>query len=326
MLDQVSDTRFERLNRAYNDVFQQGRLSIGLVVPIEAYPDSPLPTTDRHVERIRLAEQLGFAAVWLRDVPFNVPTFGDAGQVLDPFVLLGALAVSTNRIGLGVASLILPLRHPAHVAKAAASVDAMSGGRLLLGVASGDRPEEYPAMGYDHAVRGDAFRQSFDYIRQSAAPFARFDNAFGRPNGQLDLVPKPTAGRLPMLITGGSRQPPEWGAANADGWITYPNNVADQARVVAGWRQRVADAQTPPKPVMQPLYVDIAPNPDEPPTPLHLGFRSGLTALTTYLRGLERAGVNHVALNLRFNRAPIEDTLDRLAKALLPAFHDGDEG
>ena len=69
----------------------------------------------------KLAESLGFSAVWLRDVPFNVPSFGDAGQVFDPFVYLGALAASTRRIALGVASIVLPLRHPAHVAKAAAS-------------------------------------------------------------------------------------------------------------------------------------------------------------------------------------------------------------
>jgi len=52
---------------------------------------------------------------------------------------------------------------PAHVAKAAASVDVLSGGRLLLGVASGDRPEEYPALYLPFADRGERFRDSFDY-------------------------------------------------------------------------------------------------------------------------------------------------------------------
>ena len=86
------------------------------------------------------------AALWLRDVPFNVPSFGDAGQLFDPFVYLGYLAGQTDTIALGVSSLILPHRHPAEVAKAAASVDVLSEGRLLLGVASGDRPDEYPAL------------------------------------------------------------------------------------------------------------------------------------------------------------------------------------
>ncbi|MEO1370151.1 MAG: LLM class flavin-dependent oxidoreductase, partial [Acidobacteriota bacterium] len=74
------------------------------------------------------------------------------------------------------------------------------------------------------------------------------------------------------------------------------------------------------KPVMQPLYVDLADRPDDPPRPIHLGFRLGLDHLRAYLRSLEGAGVNHVALNLRFNRADIERTLKRLADAVLPAF------
>jgi alkanesulfonate monooxygenase SsuD/methylene tetrahydromethanopterin reductase-like flavin-dependent oxidoreductase (luciferase family) len=68
-------------------------------------------------------------------VPFNVPTFGDAGQADDPFVYLGLLAGKTEYIALGVASAVLPLCHPAHVAKAADSADVLSGGRLILGVA-----------------------------------------------------------------------------------------------------------------------------------------------------------------------------------------------
>lgn len=317
------DPAFAPLNRAYRQVFSPGRLSVGLVVPIDAYPDRPVPPTVQHVTRVRRAEALGFAAVWLRDVPFNVPTFGDAGQVLDPFVLLGALAATTDRIALGVASLILPLRHPAHVAKAAASVDVMSDGRLLLGVASGDRPEEYPAMGRRHDERGALFREAFDYIRRMAADAPAFSSAFGAPDGRAELLPKPTAARLPLLVTGGSQQGPAWGAAHADGWITYPRDPGAQARAVADWRARIPGGDAA-KPVMQPLYVDLADDPDAAPTPLHLGFRAGLRPIATYLAAIRDAGVNHVALNLRFNRAPIDETLDRLATDLLPQFHDGD--
>ena len=137
-----STKTFAPINRGYNQVFQPNRLSIGVIAPLESYTSGPVPTMERHLERVRLAEKAGFSAVWLRDVPFNVPSFGDAGQVFDPFVYLGFLAGQTQRIALGVASLILPLRHPAHVAKAAASVDQLSGGRLILGIASGDRPDD----------------------------------------------------------------------------------------------------------------------------------------------------------------------------------------
>ena len=92
MLNTFHEKSFPPINRAYNRVFQPGRLSLGLVVPLETYANSAIPTMERHLERAGLAEKLGYSALWLRDVPFNVPGFGDAGQVFDPFVYLGALA------------------------------------------------------------------------------------------------------------------------------------------------------------------------------------------------------------------------------------------
>ncbi len=311
---------FAPINLAYNTVFRPNRLSIGLVVPLESYPDSPVPSMARQLERVQMAESLGFAALWLRDVPFNVPSFGDAGQTFDPFAYLGLLAGQTRRIALGVASMVLPLRHPAHVAKAAASVDVLSGGRLLLGVASGDRPEEYPAMNMPFDDRGTRFRDSFDYIRHMAQDFPAFDTAHGTSTGAMDMLPKPVGGRLPLLVTGGSRQHPDWVAEHGDGWITYPRDATSQARVIAEYRQRVANSGGADKPVMQSLYVDVLDNPAAPPRPIHLGFQSGVEYLHRYLTALQAAGVNHVALNLRFNAADTEATLHRLAERVLPDF------
>lgn len=311
---------FAQINRGYNQVFQPNRLSIGLVAPLESYSSGPVPSMNRHLERVRLAEKSSFSAVWLRDVPFNVPSFGDAGQVFDPFVYLGFLAGQTDRIALGVASLILPLRHPAHVAKAAASVDQLSGGPLILGIASGDRPDEYPALNESYANRGERFRDSFEYIRKMAATAPAFENRYGKTNGEMDLLPKPAAGKIPMLITGGSQQEPQWGARHSDGLITYPRNVDDQANAVRSWRDGIPDKTGVSKPVMQSLYIDLVADPDAPPQPIHLGFRSGIKFLKTYLKSLEEIGVNHVALNLRFNQADIEETLLYLAEDLLPEF------
>lgn len=311
---------FPRLNPAYNHVFQMERLSLGLVVPIEAYPNHAVPRLQQHIQRVQLAETLGFSAVWLRDVPFQVPSFGDAGQVFDPFVYLGALATTTRKIALGVASVILPLRHPAHVAKAAASADVLSGGRLLLGVASGDRPEEYPALHMSFPDRGARFRESMAYLRAMAEDYPEVANPHGSLSGGLDLLPKPVSGSLPLLITGGSQQSPEWVAQHGDGWMTYPRDPETQGRIITDYRRRIAEAGLQNKPVMQSLYVDLVHDPDRPPQPIHLGFRSGMHFLRTYLHELRSQGVNHVALNLRFNRADIEDTLRRFADELLPEF------
>ncbi|WP_254702280.1 MULTISPECIES: LLM class flavin-dependent oxidoreductase [unclassified Roseivivax] len=111
MPDQTSPA-FEPLNRGFDATFRPGRLSIGLVVPLAAYPHSAVPDMARHMDLARLADGLGFSALWLRDVPFNVPSFGDARQVFDPFVHLGALAASTRDIALGVASVVLPPAPP----------------------------------------------------------------------------------------------------------------------------------------------------------------------------------------------------------------------
>ena len=295
-------------------------MSLGIVVPLEAYAHGPVPSMSRDLERVQLAEKLGFSAIWLRDVPFNVPSFGDAGQIYDPFVYLGLLAGQTERIALGVASIVLPLRHPAHVAKAAASVDVLSGGRLILGVASGDRPEEYPALNLTFDDRGDRFRDSFNFIQRMWEDSPTFENSYGSPGGGMDMLPKPLSGRLPLLITGGSQQDPDWIACNGEGWITYPRAIPTQAKIIDGWRARVDAAGYPAKPAVQSLYVDLMEEADAPPQPIHLGFRAGVNPLRTYLKSLEEIGINHVALNLRFNQADIETTLQRLADELLPDF------
>ncbi|WP_282605797.1 TIGR03571 family LLM class oxidoreductase [Pelagibius sp. Alg239-R121] len=320
MLDNTQTASFPRLNTAYNRVFQPGRLSLGLVLPLEAYVVGAEPTMKGHLKAARLAEHLGFSALWLRDVPFNVPSFGDAGQIFDPFVYLGALACVTERIALGTASIILPLRHPAHVAKAAATADVLSGGRLLMGVASGDRPEEYPAMAQSYPDRGARFRDSVEYIRAVGAPYPLHQSAQGSLSGGIDLLPKPTGERLPLLITGGSQQAPDWVAQNGDGWMTYPRDAASQGRVIADYRARLVASGQPGKPVMQSLYADLLDDAEATAQPIHLGFQSGSGFLRRYLREIETLGVNHVALNLRFNQTSIDTTLKRLADDLLPDF------
>ncbi|TNE87775.1 MAG: LLM class oxidoreductase [Gammaproteobacteria bacterium] len=320
MHSQLASSCFQRINQGYDSVFRPNRLSLGLVVPLENYEQSPVPTMTRHLGRIQLAEELGFSAAWLRDVPLNVPSFGDAGQLYDPFVYLGFLAAQTQKIALGIASVVLPLRHPAHVAKAIASADQLSGGRLIVGVASGDRPEEYPALNLTFDDRGQRFRESFEYIQQMWEDRPTFENNYGSPHGGMDMVPKPIAGRLPLLITGGSQQTPDWIAQNGDGWMLYPRTFALQAEIIQSWRERTVAAGRSVQPAMQPLYIDLAEDPDEPPQPIHLGFRSGVKHLRGYLKSLEEIGINHVALNLRFNQADIETTLKRLADEVLSEF------
>ena len=314
--------KFEPINRGYNSVFKPNQLSIGVVVPIENYANSSVPSMRNHLERVQLIEQLGFKALWIRDVPFNVPSFGDAGQTFDPFTYLGYLAGQTSEIVLGIASIALPLHHPVHVVKSAATIDQLSDGRLILGVASGDRPNEYPAMGIDFEKRGELFREAFTYIRkaQESFPIAT-TNHYGELKGHLDILPKPIGNKFPMLLTGHSRQSLEWIAEHADGWMHYPRNLFMQGHNIHQWRELIPKTQPYDKPFMQPLYVDLHKNDDFLPQPIHLGYRIGANHLIDYFRQLESIGVNHIGINLRFNSGEMEQTLERLAYKVLPHFH-----
>ena len=63
---------------SWQRVFSPGKLTIGLLTPLEAYPDSPFPTLQAHQQLAKQTEDAGFASIWLRDVPFYDPNFGDA--------------------------------------------------------------------------------------------------------------------------------------------------------------------------------------------------------------------------------------------------------
>ncbi len=121
----------------YARVFKQGHLTFGFIAPLESYPNSPGPTLQDHAQMAQRVDEAGFSAIWLRDVPFYDPNFGDVGQILDPLVYAGYLAAVTTRIAIGTAGIVLPLRDPLIVAKQAASVDQLLGGRFILGLATG---------------------------------------------------------------------------------------------------------------------------------------------------------------------------------------------
>ncbi|MEM6623944.1 MAG: LLM class oxidoreductase [Pseudomonadota bacterium] len=305
-------------------VFAPSRTTLGLMFPL-AKNHNGVADMRGQLDLAKRADELGFAALWSRDVPLLDPEFGDAGQVFDPWVWLGQLATVTRRITLSTAGIVLPLRHPLHTAKAAASVDAITRGRFMLGAASGDRAVEYPAFNRDHATRGERFREQIETIRSATTEtYPTIENSFGQMQG-LDLLPKPLFGHVPMLAVGSVQQSVQWIAANMDGWISYPRDIDDQRRRIDLWKMAVGQkANGAFRPFAQSLFIDLTENPDTDRTPIFLGFRLGRNRLIEHLERLNDIGVHHVFFNLRHSERPAADVVEELGADVLPFFPSHD--
>ncbi|MGF6691758.1 luciferase-type oxidoreductase [Metapseudomonas resinovorans] len=307
-------------HHGFRRTFRPGNLSLGLFFPLEAF-EWDTPSMHNQVALAKRAEALGFSALWFRDVPLRDPNFGDVGQVFDPWVYLGYMAAHTTKIALGTASIALPLHHPLHTAKAAASVDQLSDGRLLLGVASGDRPVEFPAFNVDPEKRGEVFRESREVIRQAhGTSFEPIRWSGGELLG-ADVIPKPTTREIPLFVTGHSRQSLDWIARESHGWINYPRSPEMQRMIVDDWRQEVIKQCGPVyKPFMQSLYIDLDASPSAPPSRIHLGFRLGRDYLRALLGTLQEIGVDHVILNLKYGKRPAAEVIEELGMHIVPHF------
>lgn len=301
-------------------IAQQGKLTLGLVFPLESYSGS-IPKMEHQEELAQLAESLGFKSLWFRDVPFHDPAFGDVGQIFDPFVYMTHIMNHTTDIALATGSIILPVRHPVHTVKAINSLQVLSKGRIIVGIASGDRPVEYPAFHKAINQKSELFRDSFHYMKALNNEFPKYQSdSLGNTSGTIDLLPKSTH-RTSYLVTGHSGQSLDWIASHADGWLYYPRNQSILKSSMANWQIALANANETWKPYMQSLYIDLVDEENIAPSPIHLGFRSNPDFLLNYLKEIEEIGVNHVILNLKFNStSPIKETLKLIGEKIIPRF------
>lgn len=198
-----------------------------------------LPSTVPGVERAQLldwargAEQRGFAALGTID-RLVYPCW-------DPLVALAAAAAVTERIELLTSILIAPYRNTAVLAKQAASLDQLSGGRLVLGVALGGREDDYEASGMEGKRTGARLEQQLDEMKRIWGGEKRgFAGAIG---------PSPVRAEGPSLIVGGSVPAAfERAARFADGWIMgggAPDQFAQAAAAVRDAWQRVGGGGEP---------------------------------------------------------------------------------
>jgi probable F420-dependent oxidoreductase len=172
------------------------------------------------------AEELGFESVWASDHVFNVgyvfERIGDR-PYYDPLTILTYVAAVTRRIRLGTSVLVLPYHHPMRLAKAAATLDVLSGGRVTLGVGVGAVEEEFNAVGSPYADRGAVTDEAIAVMK------ALWTQAVPSHQGRqyrfsgMPFSPKPVQKpHIPLVIGGVSRAAVRRAARVGNGWHALP--------------------------------------------------------------------------------------------------------
>ncbi len=206
----------------------------------------PLVARVGFADPARRAEAAGFDSIWTSDhvvMPKVVTSrypFTDDGTIkwdpsepwYDSVVWCAAIAAVTSRVEIGTAVLLAGLRHPLVLAKQLASIDAMSGGRMVAGVGAGWMREEYDALGIPFESRGRRLDEWIDVCRQVwTGDIARVEGEHFSLD--LDLVTEPQpAHPIPILIGGMSEVALRRIATRADGWVPLVRGSRDPVKVI----------------------------------------------------------------------------------------------
>jgi alkanesulfonate monooxygenase len=197
----------------------------------QAYPDSPDPA--QLIAFAERAEALGYESLWVWDhIILGVdPCF----PIIDSLSLLTAVAARTTTIKFGTGILVLPLRNPLILAKQLSSIDQISKGRLMLGMASGWYKREFDAVGVDFHQRGKIMDLNLDIITRLWEEDS-VTGEFGPYNlRNARMYPKPfQKPRPPLLIGGYVDRVLKRAGVKGDGWLTYFYQPEDY---LADWKK-----------------------------------------------------------------------------------------
>ena len=287
-------------------------------------PTTQGPATAREalVTFAREAEQRGIASLWVSDhvvIPRVTSGYGRGGSFphppdkpyLDPLAMLTAAAMCTSRARLGSSVFILGHRHPIPMAKALSTIDALSNGRLIVGVGVGWWKEELEILGVPYHARG---RQADEVLRVFKALWASddpvFDGEFFRFRN-IGFAPKPVQKPHPPLWIGGN-SPGAFGrvVALGDGWHASPRTPADFREGLAKLRAAAEAARRPWETIEISLRFGLS------DALLGQGPQAAIDQLGEY----KRLGVRHALIE--FRRDELErmlEILDLVAKTIRPA-------
>ena len=193
----------------------------------------PQRVIEEALEHTRLAEELGFSRVW-----FAEHHFSNYSLCPSPLILCAQAAAMTKRVRVGSAVLILPLHAPARLVAEIALVDALSGGRLDVGVGSGYQPYEFERLGADIARNKAVFNEMLDTIELGLRrpSFEYAGEALAQPPTAINVRPLQTP-RPPIWIAGAD--PNSHRRCARDGYVPFVSGGIESPERLREARRRI---------------------------------------------------------------------------------------
>lgn len=193
-------------------------MKLGVILAGQYLRDAPADARAREMlEQVRLARDLGFDSVWV--VHHYLIEF----QAFQPIPMLARIAAESGSMEIGTAIYILPLQHPVEVAENFATVDVISGGRLVFGVAQGYRDVEFQSLGVSRRERAPRFEEGLELI---ARLWTEDDVTFTGRFYQVEhatISMRPVRTPRPPIWIGASEGPAIIRAARiGDAWLVGP--------------------------------------------------------------------------------------------------------
>ncbi|MFF4078751.1 LLM class F420-dependent oxidoreductase [Streptomyces sp. NPDC001777] len=269
----------------------------------------------------RTADRTGFAYLASCDhVAIPRRLAGVMGTVwYDPVATLAFLAGITERVLLMSHVAVVGLRHPLATAKQYATLDHLSGGRLVLGVGAGHVPEEFEALGADFDGRGGVLDETIDALRAALGPeeYPEFAGERFSFSG-LGQLPRPARERVPVWVGGSSPAAVRRAAVRGDGWLPQGDPREKLPAQIARLR-RLREAAGVEEPIVvgaitEPLYVG------EPGWPVGRRTLTGKPeAVAESLRAYAAMGVHQIQVRFRSrSRTELTDQMAAFAAEVAP--------
>ncbi len=274
------------------------------------------------------AEDLGYDSLWVMDHLFNT---GYIRERLDdkpyyhPLATLSYLAATTKRVLLGTSVLVLPYHNPVELAKYTASLDQMSGGRLILGVGVGAMTEEFEALGIPMRQRGSLTNECIAIMKELWTNHNPTYHSRRWDFAGLRFSPKPLQKpHIPLLIGGSSPGALRRAATLGDGW--HPSGLSPEEFSLGRReiRELAQAAGRDPDSLTMSLRLEVE---------VHGRPSSGRAAARARLYGddpdqlaasiaaYQTAGVDHVVLALNSGDVPaLNKMMESIAREVIPRF------